>query len=841
MEAAGRPHFGALLRQFRLAAGMTQQELAERAKLSVEAISTLERGARTRPYRETITLLGRALGLSPEREALLESAIGIAHPTRQRERSDALNASLLRVVRPDAQANPRHNLPRQLTSFVGRQREVGEITTLLREERLVTIVGAGGVGKTRVAVQLGSNLLEGYPGGVWLVDLAPLADQTLVASAVLSALQLPPTTGSPLDVVVAYLKKRRQLLIFDNCEHVIPPARDIAANIIQSCPQVHVLATSRQPLTVPGERIYRLPSLGVPPDSCRNAPDALRYGAVALFVDRALAVEPGFALTDDTVPDVAEISRRLDGIPLAIELAAVRVRVLAPRQIAERLDQRFRLLTGGDPRAMPRHQTMTAMIDWSYDLLNAREQKFFESLSVFAGGCTLDAAMAVCATDGEDDIDVIDLIASLVTKSLLVAELTGSEQRYRLLESSRQYARDKLIARGEHSELARRHALFYVELAERLDRAWDTTPEREWILQAQVELENWRAVLEWALAKRGDVTLGQRLAAVRTVVWRSFPPDEGRRWVRAALELLDEHTPLDLVARIEHNEASGAYGCGDLKASLAAAGRALARYRELGDMLGSARVQCLAGGSLGLLGRRTEAEPLLREALETARILGNRRLIANVLQAVGFGLAAAGDFAGARASFSEALGLAKALDSDLLAASVAVSLANNEFRAGDPETALRLAIDFLATYGPIKTSPIVALALVNMAKFLVSLRRYEEARARANEALELARGLRLVVVVDLSLLNLAVVASLRPRVESSSERAEHAGAARLIGFADARRATLGIPETDDLRRQHDRALAVLRDAIGGDELAKLMATGATMSEDEAIAQAHALE
>ena len=839
MEAAGRPHFGGLLRQFRLDAGMTQQELAERAKLSVEAISTLERGARTRPYRETVVLLGRALELSPERLALLESAIGVAHPSRQRERSEALSASLLRLVRPDAQVDPRHNLPHQLTSFVGRQREVNEIATHLREHRLVTIVGAGGVGKTRVAVQLGGNLLEGYPDGVWLVDLAPLADQTLVGSAVLSALQLAPTTGSSLDVVVAYLKKHRLLLILDNCEHVLPPARDAAANIIQSCPQVRLLATSRQPLTVPGERIYRLPSLGVPPDSCRTSPDALRYGAVALFVDRALAVEPGFALTDDNAPDVAEISRRLDGIPLAIELAAARVRVLAPRQIVERLDQRFRLLTGGDPRALPRHQTMTALVDWSYDLLAPREQRFFESLSVFAGGCTLDAVTAICATDDEDDVGVIDLIESLVTKSLLLAELAGSEQRYRLLESSRQYAREKLISRGEQRELARRHALFYVELAERLRCEWETIPEREWLRQANIELENWRTALEWTLAQRGDVILGQRLASVRGIMWRSFPLAESRRWVRTAIELIDERTPPRLIAQLEHSQADRARRFGEFKVALAAAERALSRYRELGSVSEIAQTQSLAGAMLSVLGRPSEAEALLGEALEGARAMGDRRLTATVLFQLGFANTATNDFLTARTYLADALRLAKLLDSTLLEASIGVALAQNEYLAGDPAAALSLIDEVLAN-DPSRNSAEtgIAWALADKSTYLIALGRYDEARTNAKETLECALGLQLTFVIVRSLQHLAVV-TLLPQVEDLGP-VEYAGVARLFGFVEARLTSLGALE--DLEHQHyHRALTMLRDAIGAEEVAKLMAAGATTTEDEAIAQAHSLK
>ena len=836
MEAVGRPNLGALLRQFRLDAGMTQQDLAERAKLSVEAIGLLERGARTRPQRETLVLLGRALALSPEREALLASAVGIAHPPRRR--SEPLSGSLLRIVRPEPQTTAEHNLPLQLTSFVGREHEVAEIAALLREHRVVTVVGAGGVGKTRVAVQTGIDLVDGSPNGVWLVDLAPLADRTLLPSAVLAALQQSATAGSALDAIVAYLKTRRLLLILDNCEHVIAEARELAATIAASCPGVRVLATSREPLNVPAEQVYRLPSLAAPPDSSRTPRDASSYGAVALFVDRALAVDASFALTEDNTPAVAEICRRLDGIPLAIELAAARANVLAPRQIAQRLDQRFRLLTGGDPRALPRHQTMTALIDWSYDLLTPREQRFFEWLSVFAGGCTLDAATAVCATDGEDEIDVVGLIGSLVTKSLVLAELVGSEQRYSLLESSRQYACDKLAARGEQERVARRHALAYLDLADRLHQAWNTTPEREWLARANVELENWRAALEWALAKRGDVIVGQRLAG-RTCDRSVFALAEGRRWVRAALESVDQRTPPELVARLEYTEAYIAAQFGERKVSLAAAERALVRFRELGDALRTARAQQMVASSLALLERPTEAESLLREALETARSQGDRHLEADVLLVVGWVRSAVGDFNGARASLTEALGLARVIGAESFEACVITSLAENEFDAGNAEAALQLTVDLLQNRTlDFETA---AIAAGNVVAYLIALVKYDEARVRAVERLELIRGLQMAPCVANSLRHLALVALLSPQHRERTTSAAYAGAARLLGFYEGRRTELGMSTERGLRQEHDRALAVLREAIGADELEKLMALGARMTEDEAIAQAQALE
>ncbi len=830
MEAAGRLHFGALLRKLRLDVGITQQELAERAKLSVEAISTLERGARTRPHRETVALLGSALGLTPEREALLESAVGIAHSPRRRERIEARSASLLTVVRSDAQATPKHNLPRQLTSFVGRQREIDEITALLREQSLVTIVGTGGVGKTRVAISLGGDLLNEYPDGVWLVDLAPIADQTLLASAVLAALRLPTVAGSASDALVAHLKARQLLLILDNCEHVITEARAVAGTIVASCRAVCVLATSRQALNAPGERIYRLPSLPFPPDSRANSRDALQYSAVALFIDRAHALDPRFALTDDNAPDVAEICRRLDGMPFAIELAAARVNVLAPHQIAQRLDQRFRLLAG-DPAALPRHRTMTALIDWSYDLLTTREQRFFEWLSVFSGGCTLEGATAVCATDAEDDLDIIDLIGSLVAKSLLVAELAGSEQRYRFLESSRQYAGGKLRDRDNQDEVLRRHALYFLDLAERLDLARESPSERDSIAAARADSANWRAVLEWTLGKKGDVAIGQRLAAIRAVTSRVLAKTEGLRWIRVALNLVDERTPPHLVAQLEHARSAATAEIGERTESLAAAERSMALYRQIGDESGLAQAQIWAASSLSMLGKPDEAELLLHDALQTSARLSNRRVQADILWTLATTRLAAGDFSNGRAYYLEAQDLAKVLGAVSLVQSATVGLAETEFASGDAQTALRLTEELLAE--PPEYQSLTPVALLNKAAYLVALNRYIEAKETAGQALGLSRSLQMGVLVVVALQHLGVIAVL------NSSFTQNRAATLLFGFVESRRIGLGM-ESYNLQQQYDLALNSLRGALGAEELSRLMALGATMAEEEAINQAHML-
>jgi tetratricopeptide (TPR) repeat protein len=326
------------------------------------------------------------------------------------------------------------------------------------------------------------------------------------------------------------------------------------------------------------------------------------------------------------------------------------------------------------------------------------------------------------------------------------------------------------------------------------------------------------------------------------VIWRTFSLSEGRRWVRAALESIDELTPPDLVARLEHAEAEGAQQFGEIKVSLAAAERALVRYRELGDVLGTAQAQSLAGGALGLLGRTTEAEPLLRASLEAARTLGRRRLTATVLMKMGWSRSALGNFAGARAHLTEALGIAKSLGDELFVASVASSLADNEFVAGDPEAALRLTVDVLATLRAMNSSsamPGMVVTLTNMATYQVASGRYDEARAHANEALELARSLRLGALVTLSLRILVLVAMLKPQVEGKPTSAEYAGAARLFGYLGARLSAVE-PERYGLQHEYDRALTVLRGAIGADALTHLAAAGTTMTEDEAIGQAYAI-
>src|SRR5579871_3292621 len=383
MDTETAPDLATLLKAYRVRAGLSQQMLAERALISVQAVSALERGYRKVPYRKTLERLADALALQDDARAALE-----------------LSARRVRGSRTLEYGAPPNNLPRQLTSFVGRDEVVEEIAQLVAAAPLVSLVGTGGAGKTRTAVAVATKLLDQFGDGVFFVELAPLNDESLVVQALAATLHVQESSQRPLLMtLLAYLAEKQLLIIFDNCEHVIAQARRTIGSLLRDCPGISLLATSRQPLTIAGERVYRVPPLSVPERANVSPQEALSYGAVALFADRVQAADAQFTVTERNVVPVVKICRSLEGLPLALELAAARATVLSPWQIAERLDRVFDLLTGSADSAPPRHQTMRAVINWSYSLLSSQARLFFDRLSVFAGGFTLESATGVCADD----------------------------------------------------------------------------------------------------------------------------------------------------------------------------------------------------------------------------------------------------------------------------------------------------------------------------------------------------------------------------------------------------------------------------------------------------------
>jgi predicted ATPase/DNA-binding winged helix-turn-helix (wHTH) protein len=454
---------------------------------------------------------------------------------------------------PSYPADKTHNLPHQLTRLVGRDETIEAISAQLLNQRFVTIVGPGGIGKTSVAISVARALLAAFDGAIRFVDLGPLTDPQLVPSALASLLGLSAQSTYSASSLVKVLGQKRILLVFDSCEHVIETASELAQQLIQGAPHVHILATSRESLRVEGEQIHRLFPLAAPPDDAAlTAAAALSFPAAQLFVERVSMATHGFNLCDADAPAVANICRKLDGIPLAIELAAARIDAYGIGGTSTLLDDRFRLFWPGRRTALPRHQTLSAALDWSYDLLPEFERIIFRRLSVFVGHFTLEAARCVAPGDDQEGTASIDAIASLVAKSLVTAESGETQARYRLLDTTRTYAAEKLKSAGEAARIGRRHANYYRQLLEATSSARAAAVPGKLYAGCVSEVDNIRAALKWALGNGGDAMTGVALAAASAPLWLEMSLlTECKRWTEAGLNKLDEagarSTPHEMV------------------------------------------------------------------------------------------------------------------------------------------------------------------------------------------------------------------------------------------------------------------------------------------------------
>jgi predicted ATPase/class 3 adenylate cyclase len=519
-----------------------------------------------------------------------------------------------------------NNLSVQLTSFVGREREMAEIERLLGAVRLLTLVGTGGAGKTRLALQVAANVLERFPDGIWLVELAALSDVALVPHAVASALGLRDDTGRPLSTVLAdHLRHRQLLLLLDNCEHLIAACAALVDTLLRACPGLRVLATSREALGIAGETIWRVPSLDLPDPRYLPSPERLTAcGAVRLFADRAGAAVPGFALTSENAPAVAQICQRLDGIPLAIELAAARAKVLAPEQIAARLDDRFRLLTAGSRTALPRQQTLRALVDWSHELLSVTERIVFRRLAVFAGGWTLAAAERICADEGGEELDefeVLDLLAQLVDKSLVLAEGHRGEARYGLLEMLRQYATEKLQAAGEVELMRRRHCDWFASFVGRQTARVNGPEQADAFAHLEAEHDNLRAALDWCEVEPGGWETAARLADELGWFWAlRGHAREGRERLERIIVLATGRTAgraraLSQLGKLTHNG-------GDYERAAALLEESVSIWRELRDARGAATALARFGQLEQSRGDYERAWTLLEESQRLFQSVG---------------------------------------------------------------------------------------------------------------------------------------------------------------------------------------------------------------------------
>jgi predicted ATPase/DNA-binding CsgD family transcriptional regulator len=519
-------------------------------------------------------------------------------------------------------ASPPNNLPQELSSFVGREKELAEIQRLLGYNRLLTLTGSGGCGKTRLAVVVANELLQGFEDGAWMVELAPLSDPSLVPQAVGSVLGVREQPGRPLtEYLSGYLRHKNMLLVLDNCEHLIGPCAELAEALLRSCPGLRVLATSREALAIPGEVAWPVPPLSLP--DLRRLPDSeslLHHESARLFVERTIAVRPTFALTEQNATAVARVCYRLDGIPLAIELAAARTKVLSVEEISERLDGSFGLLTSGGRTAMPRQRTLRATMDWSHDLLSEDEQALFRRLSVFVGGFTLRAAESVCAGEDLEDLErheVLELLSHLADKSLVLVTEHGGGARYRLLETVRQYAREKLSESGESGKVLGRHAGYYVTLARQAEPELKGERQLAWLGRLETEHDNLRAAMRWLLG-RGETEEAARLGWALWLYWgirAHFA--EGRRSMERALSAEGGAAmPASARAKALYVEAMMANYQGDHGTAESLVEESLGLFGGLDDRLGSAYALSNAGFAALGQGQPRRAITLTEEAVD---------------------------------------------------------------------------------------------------------------------------------------------------------------------------------------------------------------------------------
>ncbi len=631
--------FATLLRRHRRAASLTQEELAARAGISARTVADLERGVNLTPRRDTLELLIQALALAdPDRAALKMAARRAPSPARPMP------------------GQRRTNLPASLTGFIGRTGEQALLRQALAAAHLVTVTGMGGCGKTRLALRVTEDALPDYPDGVWLADLSALADPLLVTGVVAGVLGVRDTgQHTLLNALTASLRPKGLLLVLDNCEHLADSCGALTLAILQACPRVRVLATSREPLGVAGEHILTLLPLALPSHAAQPD-DVQRSDAARLFVERARAVRPGFALTGHNAAIVAALCRRLDGIPLALELAAARLAALSIEDLAARLDDGFGLLGGANRAGPPRQQTLRATLDWSHRLLDEPERAVLRRLSVFAGGWTLDAAEAVGAGAEARRTDVAGPLCRLVDKSLVLAEDVagmGGERRYRLLETVRQYAGEHLLASGEAAAVRQRHRAWYLALAEQAEPHLTGPTQDRWLDLLETEHDNLRTALARHADDTNDAAARVRLAAALWRFWlRRNHRSEGRRWLTGVRA---DAGATALRARVLFGRSVLAWSLRDASQATVMVLKALSLYRGLHDRKGRADALGVLGEIAQWNGDGIRAQELFGQSLTLRQALGDARGTALALRALGVLAYEGSDYVRGRALIEEAL------------------------------------------------------------------------------------------------------------------------------------------------------------------------------------------
>lgn len=756
------------------------------------------------------------------------------------------------------------NLPLQLTSFVGRHEELQEIADLLSETRLLSLTGSGGCGKTRLALESGARVAGDYPDGVFVVELATLNDPTLVTQSTLGALSIREEGETdPFEALANFLLGKNLLLILDNCEHLIEACSDLAGRLLRVRPDLRILTTSRQPLNVSGETTYRVPSLPVPdPQSSPSVDDLMRFESVRLFVDRAARVNSAFCLSTENAEAVARICFHLDGIPLAIELAAARVRAFSPQTIAERLDDRFTFLTGGTRTALPRQQTLKALVDWSYDHLDDEERTLLRRLSVFAGGFGLESVEGVCLGDDLHPGSYIELVSALVDKSIVVFEERSDGARYSLLETIRDYSGDRLEESGESEVTRDSHLEWFLSLAERSEP--DVTTSR-WLQTMEDEHDNLRAALQWAIG-RGFADAALRLTGAMARLWTTHGHlSEGRRWLEEALASGTEPASVvrakalnaagvlawmqgdhdaamtkyeeALALRRSLDDAAGiaatlanlgivSYSQGQYVKARRRYGESLKIWREIGDPQGVARSLDNLGNLAQEEGDYLEAQRLYEESLEISRRLQDKWLIARSLNNLGEVALARGDLGLARKTFDEDLELSQELGDKWVMGRALNNCAEIDRLQGDLGAAKKLfeqSLDLSRELGDKQTS---ASSLDGLADVAREEGDHERAISLHRESLRARQELDDKPGIAGSLEGFGSVLADVGRFETG---------VRLLAAAETLRESIGSPLPPVAMKEHERVVQKLRAALDPESFSSFWNQGREMSEDEASA------
>ena len=804
--------FGELLRRHRRAAGFSQEYLAERALLSTTAIGLLERGLRHAPRRETIALLVQALDLSQAESAELENAANSGRARLGRDIHD--------------------ELPEPITSFVGRADEIVTLCGLVlgNEQRLITITGPGGVGKSRFALETARRVVDGFEDGAYVVPLAGVTDLQLVALAIVNAVGARERADRSLtELLQRTLKNRSALIVLDNCEHLLESVAQVAVSIVTACPRIRLLATSRERLRVAGELTFNLSALPYPLVAPRTSAEAKAYSAVQLFLDRAshLGIDR-LEIDEDGIAAVAEIVRKLDGLPLAIELAVPMLQVLSMGELAKQLKHRFRLLATGERDALPHHQSLRGMIDWSNERLSEEERALFRHCSVFAGSFSLAAISAVCS-DSIHEPDVLGLFSALVDKSL-IRVVDRAQGRYELLDVIREYAQDLMRGAAEQNELSRRHAEHYLAVA-REARAMSEGPESlEYFRRLKLDARNLESALSWALVERGAPDIGAELAIA--LDWFFFHDSymRSRHWFEAALGTLDRATSPELFARLTIKICLFTQLSPEIKNQIANLEHAVSFYRGADN----AKVLMDALGWLGFAlasaGDFRRAQMAASEAVVVSGNASDRdrawvlHLYARILML--------SDLERAREVLEESVAICAQAPDQILSDALS-TLSEVLFLGDDVDLAIehvRKALGNLTAHPAVITTQSAGF-LANLAGYLLSRGDVDGGIAKAQEALELGVGMGDAFLTACIIQHLAIASVLRGNPRR---------AALLLGFVLARTGSV-----NKLAMQVDLHFRVklsemIASALSEIERCSLLREGAEWSEDRAVEEARAV-